>query len=270
MLDPATFLAAAQALPEGGRRRVGHDCGGGRTMVVDHKQDGWGAFCWRCNEKGWVGKPPESLTQRLARLQQTRAAEEKVTASLRPPSPTNFDVRSWPLEAKVWLYKAGLSNDRIAECGFYHHADTSRVVLPVFDGDGMVYWQARGFDKSRAKYINPDVDKTKLVAKYGQGDVLVLTEDILSAVRVGEVTEAWSILGTSLPDGVINKIARDGRKVVVWLDPDGPGRRAKTKVLSALRLVGVDVRKIVTARDPKLHSREEIAAVIGLNPATAT
>lgn len=269
MLDPAGWLEQAQALTEGQRRRVAHDCGSGSTMIVDHKQLGWGAYCWRCNDKGWVGKPPESLAARLERLRKQHVAEAAVLRDLRPPMPANFEPSTWPLVPRVWLYKAGLSNERIAQCGIYYHEPTKRVVLPVMANDQLVYWQARGFDKDYAKYINPEVDRTKLVAKYGVGDVLVLTEDILSAVRVGEVTEAWSILGTSLPDPVLSQIVGLNKRVFVWLDPDSAGRKGTSKALAALRAQGVDAQRVRSARDPKLHSKEEIASVIGLDTAAA-
>jgi hypothetical protein len=176
--------------------------------------------------------------------------------------PADFNPSNWPLEPRVWLYKAGLSNEAIQGSGFYYHEPTKRVVLPVFDNGALVYWQARGFDASRPKYLNPEVDRTKLVAKYGQGDVLVLTEDILSAKRVSLHTEAWSILGTAIPDPVLGQIIRTGKPVLVWLDPDDAGRKGTSKAVAKLRAYGVEAKAIRTDRDPKLYSAKEIATVI--------
>src|SRR4051812_1572701 len=103
-------------------------------MHVDHKEHGWGAYCHRCGEPGFVFHPAESLRDKLARLKREALKETQATQSLALPSGGNKDPSSWPLAARVWLYKAGLSNSKIQELGFYYHDDTRRVVMPVFNG----------------------------------------------------------------------------------------------------------------------------------------
>ncbi len=176
--------------------------------------------------------------------------------------PAEFDPSAWPLAARVWLYKAGLSNDRIKELGFYWNSRMSRVVMPVLDGLKVRYWQARGFDKDRAKYINPKVYKPMF--KVGAGPVLVLTEDMLSAVRVGEVTAAWSILGTSMDDAKIAQVVATGLPVRVWLDPDSAGLRGRRKLVPRLRAYGVNALAVKAERDPKLYSKEEIKRFLSI------
>lgn len=270
MLDPASWLHLAKEVALGKRKRVDHDCGSGGTMIVDHKTEGYGAYCWRCNDKGFAFHPPESLRDKLARMKREAAQEQEATRALRLPGPSNTDPSSWPLKARVWLYKAGLSNQQIRELVFYYHEGTRRVVMPVLNDGDLLYWQARGFDDDRPKYINPEVDRSKLVFKQGTGPVLVLTEDMLSAVRVGQLTEAWSILGTSIPDPVLGEIIRDQRPVKVWLDPDGPGRKGTSKAMKKLLAYGVNATAIKTDLDPKLYNREEIANILGIDATTAS
>lgn len=255
-LDPATWLEQAQQLAEGQRRRVNHDCGPGRTMIVDHKETGWSAYCWRCSDSGFVPHPQPSLGERIERLKKQRAVDDTAQADPRPPMPANFNPAEWPLVARVWLYKAGLGNDTITRLGFYWHQPTQRVVMPVFAGGSMVYWQARGFDPKLPKYINPPIDKP--VFKQGSGDVLVLCEDMLSTVRVGEVTSAWCAMGTSLTDAVLADILAVGKPVRVWLDPDGAGVRGRRKYVPMLRAFGIEASAIRSDKDPKYYSKEEI------------
>lgn len=262
MLDPQSWLPAAQELPLGGKRRVDHDCGSGRTLIVSHNVDGWNAYCFRCSEPGFVPHPAASLEERIARLKQVSEADTEAQADTRPPMPAEFDPSTWPAEARVWLYKAGFSNERIMALGFYWAPRMKRVVLPVVAEGKLLYWQARGFDKERPKYINPKIDKP--IYKVGVGPVLVLTEDILSAAKVGAVTEAWSILGTSVDEPTINEIMRAGKPVRVWLDPDGAGIKGRRKLVPKLRAYGIDAVSVQTERDPKLHSREEIVRVLEL------
>lgn len=260
MLDPRTWLEHAKALEIGRSDRVDHDCGSGRTLKVDHKETGWGAWCHRCNDKGWVPHPEESLAQRLARLTAVRAVEAEVARSVALPTPIEPDASLWPLEARLWLYKIGMSNDDIRNAGYYFCSRLERVVLPVFEKSQVVYWQARNINVAdgRAKYLNPLVDKSAIFARYGKGKEIVLTEDILSAWKVGRITSAWSILGTSLSQSQCAKLLQHEKPVRIWLDPDGPGRKAASKIFKQLNAYGVDARVIRSDTDPKLLTRDEI------------
>lgn len=260
MLDPKSWLDRAQRLKIGQKRRVSHDCGDGTPLLVEAKADGWAAWCHRCHEPGWV--PRElSLSERLARITQQREADDTLRIG-DAPSPKTSDVRQWPLEARVWLYKAGFSNDDIANLGVYWHEPSQRVVLPLVKDGELVYWQARDpFWKrgcGRPKYINPSVNKTRLVAKYGSGPCIVLTEDILSAYKVGKTTEAWSLMGTAMKPWIAHELIEARKPVVTWLDPDEAGETAARTLRMGLRAYGVQVRNIVSPRDPKLHWRSEI------------
>lgn len=267
MLDPASWLPKAQELAEGRSARVGHDCGSGSVMIVEHKPEGWSAYCYRCSDKGWNPKPLPSLAERMARKQAQREAEQAMEHDPRPPYPPVFDVAQWPLKARVWLYKAGLFNDDIKQLGAYFHERSQRVVLPVMQAGKLVYWQARDVglcDLGSPKYINPKVNKAELVAAYGTGTNIVLTEDILSAFRVGMATEAWSLLGTKLLTPVLARLIADGRPVIIWLDSDKPGQDAATRISRSLANVGVRHHNIVTDLDPKNLSRHEIEEVLNV------
>lgn len=262
MLHPATWLPQAQDLALGQRRRTDHDCGGGRTLLVEHKDNGYSAWCHRCSDKGWHPHPQPSLAERIARLNAVRAAESTAQACSAPPVPTEFNPSLWPLPARVWLYKAGFSNDTIQEHGFYYSEGLDRVVLPIMRGATVVYWQARGFDPSRPKYLNPPIDKP--LAVYGEHGPLVLTEDILSAARVGEVATGVGVLGTSLTDKAVGWVVRHahGCPVMLWLDPDTAGRKGAVRMGHQLRLAGVPVTVVRSDLDPKLYPRSLIEEFI--------
>ena len=276
MLDPKDWLAQAQSLDEGRSTRTSHGCGPGRVLAVYHHADRWSAYCFRCAEAGIVDKPVESLSERIARRAQQKEVDDALQQSVTLPAPVNFDVETWPSEARVWLYKAALNRTDIAKLGVYHHEPSSRVVVPVFDQGSLVYWQARSVDGRQPKYINPTVNRQRLVAKFGRGDPLVLTEDVLSAYRVGQLTEAWSLMGTKLTDYIATDILKRGGRVLVWLDPDWqypvgkrPGVIAAKKITNQLRSMGVQVERIVSRADPKLLSRREIHATLQDSPAHA-
>ncbi|QYD70860.1 toprim domain-containing protein [Paraburkholderia edwinii] len=174
----------------------------------------------------------------------------------------------------MWLLKASCGAPEIAQLGAYWHAPSARVVLPVADDGELVYWQARDPSwtrkSERPKYVNPEVNKERLVARYGSGDEIVLTEDILSAYRVGQEGEGWSLLGTNLTNGVLARLIDERKPVAVWLDPDAAGRKASRDITQRLSACGIPNRVIRSLRDPKLLSRRQVRIELGLNtPARA-
>lgn len=258
-----SWLPQAESLPLGGKGRFPHDCGPGHTLICNHKPDGWSGYCFRCDDKDFKPKPLPSLHERLAQRDAVAQAEAALERSPVPPMPCNFDQASWPLEARVWLYKAALMTEDITALGIYYHEETKRVVLPVLDNGDLIYWQARRiFDDKGAKYINPVVPRGSVVPRFGNGPVIVLTEDILSAVRCGMAAEAWSLMGVKLCPEVLSKIMADGRPVLVWLDPDPAGWDGAAKVSRTLSLAGVKHAVVNSPKDPKLHSRAEVAQFI--------
>ncbi|WP_246641676.1 toprim domain-containing protein [Paraburkholderia edwinii] len=274
MLDPKSWLDAAQATAEGKKRRVDHDCGGGRTLIVSNQDRKWTAFCFRCDEAGIVEKPQESLSARIARRRTEDEQDERIAAVAGLPEPIDTDIANWPREAVVWLLKASCGAPEIAQLGAYWHAPSARVVLPVADDGELVYWQARDPSwtrkSERPKYVNPEVNKERLVARYGSGDEIVLTEDILSAYRVGQEGEGWSLLGTNLTNGVLARLIDERKPVAVWLDPDAAGRKASRDITQRLSACGIPNRVIRSLRDPKLLSRRQVRIELGLNtPARA-
>lgn len=261
MLPDRDWLEAAQGLREGGRDRINHDCGDGTPLLVSHNRDDYSAYCFRCGIPGYHKKPDESWQDRLARLTRERNQDDTLRESVSLPTPTNFNVSTWPRDAQVWLFKAGLGYPEIQDLGAYYHDPTGRVILPVFDGSDLIYWQARDASwrrsSKRPKYINPSVDKQFLVARYGRGRPLVLCEDVLSAYRIGQITEAWSLLGTTLHDKVSARID-PGTDVAVWMDPDRAGRRASREIIRVLTAQGINAVRVYTRADPKQLSRREI------------
>lgn len=256
---PHEFKELGEALAEGRRTRAEHSCGEGRALVVSRDHKGVSAWCHRCHAKGFI-PARASLAERIARLAQGNEADNAARQELVLPAPGVLDPQQWPDPARLWLYKAGFSNDFIRSLGFYWHPRMERVVMPIKEAGELLYWQARGFD-DRAKYINPQVDKARLAYRRGiPGDGLVLTEDMLSAAKVGLVGWAWSILGTSLSVPLALQIAALNVPVIVALDPDAAGKAGGNAIVKQLSLMGVRCCTAYLQHDPKLHSREELSS----------
>lgn len=254
-MEQQEFVPVGERLNIGRSIRAKH-CNANETMIVTREAEGIRAHCFRCAMNGWH-PIEESLHDKLARIEAERHAEHEAVQHAMLPEPREYNPAAWPIPLKLWLYKAGFSASMIEKLGAYYCADLDRVVLPVFEDGKLIFWQARSQTR-KPKVISPRLHRRGLVAKYGQGETVVLCEDILSAFKVGLHTEAWSLLGTSLSDDALKEILYRDCKVIVWLDGDGPGQKAAAKILKTLRAYGVSVANVVTEKDPKLYSRDEI------------
>lgn len=256
-IEAREFEAVAARLRPGQRTRAEH-CGMGEPMQISNGPAGVAAYCHRCGGKGFI--PHQlSLSERIAQFKDAEQADQEAKLSLRLPEPRVVDPQQWPKAARLWLYKGGFSNDDIERLGFYYHAQMSRVVMPVYDAGRLVYWQARGFVPQLPKALNPVVDRTGLVAKFGErmGPV-ALTEDMLSAAKMAVACEAWALLGTKMDDAVLAALIRRGSKVVLALDSDKAGRDGAATIARRLSAVGVSHSQVYFGRDPKLVTRKEI------------
>ncbi len=263
------WFRASQKIKIGQRLRMVHEgCSIGDTLLVTKKREGVSAFCFLCKESMFVPGDALSLSDTVGgmrRVMTQDAAIEKIRAL---PLPKTFDVSEWPLEARVWLYKAGLSNDDIEQLQIYYHEPSDRVVIPVRDNGSLVYWQARAAvpGKGRPKYLNPAHGKREtLVATWaGENDGVVLCEDFLSAYRVWKSSgySSFSLLGTDLSDPILVRLLAVRGPAIIWLDGDKAGRAASKKIQQKLTLYGKEFIDIVTPKDPKLYSKQEILDVI--------
>lgn len=265
MLSLDSWWPQAKELRLGESRRVSHDCGPGITLKVSRDSQGYRAHCFRCSDSGRQGPPHEALEARLARLK-TLGDADVVTSAANLPEPAVRVWGSWPENARLWFLKAGLSAHDMGMMRAYYHPPTQRVVLPCFRGlaghSEIVFWQARALDARQPKYLAPAVNKAMLIPRWGSALEVTLTEDLLSAYKVGKVAEAWCLLGTSMPKFMLSALLERRCKVNVWLDPDLAGRRASRKVMLQLRGVGIEARNIVSDRDPKLVHYQQIKELL--------
>lgn len=256
-IEAKEFEEVAKTLRPGQRTRAEH-CGMGEPMQVSNGRAGYAAYCHRCGGKGFI--PHQlSLAERIAQFKEAEQADQEAKLSLRLPEPRVCDPQQWPFVARVWLYRGGFSNDDIERMGFYYHERMRRVVMPVYDNGRLVYWQARGFVPDMAKYINPSIDRTKLVAKYGKPSRhVVLTEDILSAYKVSKVNEAWALLGTNLHDAVLADLIRKDAVILYMGDPDAGGDKGWASIIKRAQAVGLQCYDVRMSADPKRMSVSDI------------
>lgn len=187
-------------------------------------------------------------------------------------------VKELPIAAKSWLYGYHFDDDMIArmKIGYSEQskiwsnrfnawvATGSRVILPYFEKDKLKFFEGRDLCPSpNLKYISVGGKGPCYWRMSGnQREAIVIVEDIISAIRVGEVTDSVALRGTSFNAEKIQELMKKGSDFIVWLDSDKPGQYAARKLKRRLELVGCTVKNVVTKNDPKYYSNKQIQDIL--------
>lgn len=89
------------------------------------------------------------------------------------------------------------------------------------------------------------------------GNRVVIVEDPLSMIRVGEHVQTMCLLGTSLKERQFITNCMKYKEAVVWLDGDGAGLTGALKVMHHLNPY-MKTKMIMSDEDPKTYSNYEI------------
>lgn len=252
------WIDIAKGLPQGGsiRTSCSESCGVDKSQIVNHTNKGYSRHCFRCGGSDFKGYGLRSI-ELIRRHKQDRELVEKTGVKL--PKDFTLDI---PSRAAVWLYKYGISAELAKSYGIGYSEYFDRVVLPVYTDNELVAVQQRAVHPDhKPKYLNPrgpKVDHALFWSTAVETDYVVVTEDILSAIKVGKVATSVSTLGTVLNAFRASQIASKTHHVVMWYDNDPAGKAGTKKAIQELGLVGVNVSVIYTDDDPKACSLDFI------------
>lgn len=264
MLSPDIWKEQALRanLRVGMRRRFGHDCGAGDVVLVTAETDGLSAYCFRCNDGDFI--PSElSFQDKVKNLQdKVRSSAEFTVCQL--PFDYTLDV---PEKHAVWFYKASIRKAQARELGIGWSPSMQRIIIPVYADDGsLAFMQARAVLPGQIKYINSKgaaAGKTLYQTHRINAETpfVVVTEDMLSAVRCGVYGHAAALCGVAAsPTKML--ILCQAKQILLWLDPDAAGNTAMMKLRRSLGVMHGDVRVIHSKKDPKLLPDREIRRLI--------
>ena len=258
------WLVAAKLLPLGGRGRYAHECGNGEAMIISHNNRGYSGYCNRCHANEFQGHGQRTFKELMELRAQEKDLRQELGAEVKLPSDFTLDI---PVEGRLWLYKASITPGMAREAEIGYSPYFKRVIIPVFDQGGLVYFQARALhDYQDIKYINPRVDRSNIAYWVGHNDCdkarIIVTEDILSAIRVGQFIPTMSALGTRLSIPLANRLS-EYDEVTTWLDPDSAGIKGAHEMRKLLTLT-TRVSDIVSRADPKNLTNEEIKQCLKL------
>lgn len=276
MADPS-WLLYAKTLPAGQSMRI-ECCSSDKSMQITNDRRGYRGFCHRCRQPVFEAHGEHSLATLARRRAEFALVQER---SVKLPSDFTLEI---PTEEATWLFKAGISSEIAKHYGIGWSEYYGRVFVPVYEKGELVAYTAR-LRVGRPKYIEKSINPGGLIFKadarlllpsykdwaYQSGPDRVLVEDNLSAIRVGRLARSVvSLMGTSASSAQLafalanhEGLRSDGMgRVVVWLDPDVAGQRAAQKLLVQLRLLGYDACNVVSKRDPKYYSYEDMKELL--------
>lgn len=263
------WLDLAKTLPLGHKLRSDcPECGldtNTNAAIVNHNLQGYSLYCNACGHNPFIGKGKQTL-QELAELRKLNEEAQQHAQSRRIelPDDTTYDLETFSNEGRQWLFKAGITPRIINKYSIGYSQKLRRVVLPVYE-DSLKWFQNRAvYEGQKPKYLQPNTTKNAMFnSRLITRDItVVIVEDILSAIRVTEAGYvAVSILGTKLSDWQTSRISV-AERVITWLDGDRAGRKGAAGIRKTLSML-MEVGNIVTEKDPKCYSDQQIRKIIG-------
>ena len=183
-------------------------------------------------------------------------------------------VFEYPSEVMNWVGQYHLSHRTLLQHRVMWSPSKERLIFPVIGGENnFLAYAGRNFNLSDGKpkwVAYGDLKNTYHFIGEDRG-TLVLCEDIVSAIKLSRVAQAMPLFGSHI--GIdrwkrLSKIISRGVQCIIWLDPD---MRLKSVGESCLGTsLGLNVRTIMSDKDPKEHTYEEINNILGLKELNKT
>lgn len=271
------WLFVGKSLPVGQFTRL-PCCAQDNSMRVSNERNGIRGFCFRCGLSVFESHGERSI----AALAEARKAQNSITTagiSMRLPDDfVTITSPNVPASARAWLLKSSVGLSIAEHYGIGWSEKLQRVMIPIYSphahysgNENLRIIQGRSIDpRLKPKYLNLRGHSSQGVLFHPlpqlrlpdwtdpcPGSVVIL-EDVMSAIRVGRISSAVSILGTAMPSEKADTIRQLGKTPVVWLDGDRPGKKASQRLITTFELMGLSPRLVVSAKDPKLYTNKQI------------
>lgn len=216
------------------------------------------SYCYSC---GYYIFP--SGNEKITQFTQPKQVLQKHTMLL-PEDCTN----TYPERALNWIKQYEISENTLNLHNCVWSDTHSRLLFPIYSVDGnLLAYQGRDFSLDKTKKLPKWYGEGNLKDTFnilGQGNILVLTEDIISAIKVS----MCGVMAMPLYGCVVGrerfkhlyKLYGDTVGIYIWLDPDKRTEALKEAKLG--QLCGLHTHPIFSNKDPKEHSYEEIREIL--------
>lgn len=271
-LNRDDYLEVGKTLEPGQKMRINHDthdCSGeSKSLLIERKEDGTiYAKCYRCGLYGSYRKDKLRHKRIKKGHDHTPSYLSVSRKTIAIPTDAEHDPSRFSPRATAWLRRYGILDEEIREHGICYSARDRRLILPVFDSDGLALMQTRRLydDDTRPKYITyRNRDCVKKIFITDHTDTVVLTEDYLSAIKCGRIQNSIPLLSTELSDLALCTI-KEFKRVIIFLDDDN--RIVKLKQIALKnRLEQFCNVKLITdvGCDPKELRTDELHRILGV------
>jgi hypothetical protein len=174
---------------------------------------------------------------------------------------------TYPTRTLNWVNKYELTQNDLLLHNVLWSESISRLIFPIYSGNGsLIAWQGRDFkvpqrEKKDKWYGRGNLRDTFNIL--GEGNYLVLVEDIVSAIKVSRFVRAMPLYGSSIGKERFKRLyslCEEPHKVYIWLDPDKRTEALKESKLG--QLYGFKTHPIFSDKDPKEHTYKEIEGIL--------
>jgi hypothetical protein len=178
------------------------------------------------------------------------------------PSDSNIE---YPQRALEWINQYELNRNDLLANNVVWSESKERLYFPVYGNEGLLAYQGRYFGNSSTdKKWWGKGDFKNIFPFYGAASrSLVLVEDVVSAVKLSRVTQSLWLSGNHVGADRwkrLFKLIPKGLQCIIWLDPDMYTKSIKEGRLGAS--YGLNTKSILSDKDPKEHSFEEIKRIL--------
>lgn len=173
--------------------------------------------------------------------------------------PYDCDV-NYPYKALQWIEKYELTKNDLLATNTLWSENSQRLIFPIYGDDTLIAWQGRWFgDGKKVKWFGLGDLKSTFNILGRSVDTLILTEDIISAIKVSKFTNAMPLYGSHIGFDRWKRLLHiRGYKanIIIWLDKDKQSE--SVKFARQGRALGLNVSNIITELDPKELSFDKI------------
>lgn len=259
------------ALDYAGVIRVNHStehCSGDSdSMIVETRHDGsiFG-YCHRCSKSGNYSSPFSMAAARAASGGKHSTRISGLAERSRCYKQATTVVTKWSEDARKFIKSYGISEREVVANDIRYDEEINGLFFTVWNDDSVVGYILRRFNYSGPKYIN---DITSVGARcfvsrpVHDSSVVVLTEDILSAIKVGRIYNAVACLGTFPCILTINYLINNFKRFIIFFDDDNKIVRKQQRVLkNTLDMLGKAHIITGVGKDPKECTNTELKEML--------
>ena len=212
--------------------------------------------CWRASCDTRVFRQLQGMEWVRAVSRET-LSNSKASKFYDTSLPRDYIPAQMPKSYYQWLQAHYITDEVIKDAGIGWSQERERLIFPSI-ADGVEGYCARS-NTTKPKWVNKLTLQAYPSLNRRMEGTLVLVEDPISALRIGEVCDAGCVAGTKPAKKVLDFLNVEWYdQVILWLDSDIAGMSGVHTTLSNWRVWfrKTPVHVIFTDLDPKRYDKE--------------